>query len=259
MNTILPIYYQIEQTIKNRILNNELCPGDKIPSENQFAEEFKVSRMTVRQAISQLTQKGLLVSKRGYGTVVSNNKSLLNKLTLESTGFVDAIFYRVQKAKTKEVTINRIPPSKVVREKLQLDENENEVIQIKRVRFLGTTSFNYIINYLPLEIGLKINEEDLYKKSFSQILEEDIGIKFDEAYQTIQAAFADQEVGKKLGIPSGSPMLFVERVSYTKKRKPIVLSQISYRGDLFKYSIRFKKRFDDVKSKKANTWIQRIG
>lgn len=55
MNTILPIYCQIKQTIKNWIIHKEFYPGEKIPSENELAEKFSVSRLTVRQALSQLT------------------------------------------------------------------------------------------------------------------------------------------------------------------------------------------------------------
>ena len=65
MSTLLPIYYQIKQTIKNWILNKEFNPGEKIPSENELAKKFNVSRLTARQAISQLVQEGFLISKRG--------------------------------------------------------------------------------------------------------------------------------------------------------------------------------------------------
>jgi GntR family transcriptional regulator len=259
MNTLLPIYYQIGQTIKNWIADKEYAPGDKIPSENELAQEFKVSRLTVRQAISQLIREGLLVSRRGYGTTVSDNKSLLNNLTLESIGFVDAIFYQAQKAKTRSAKITRISPSKLIREKLQLSAKDEEVIQIKRVRFQGGVSFNYITNYLPVDIGSKITEDALYKKAFSQILEEDLGIQFGEAFQTISSIFANHEVAEKLGIPSGSPMLFVERIMYTKRLKPVALSEISYRGDRFKYSIRFKKRFKESGEKAEKSWVHRIG
>lgn len=72
MHTLLPIYYQIKQTIKNWIISKEFCPGEKIPSENELAERFDVSRLTVRQAIGQLTQEGFLISKRGEGTFVTD-------------------------------------------------------------------------------------------------------------------------------------------------------------------------------------------
>ena len=251
MKTLLPVYYQIKHTIRNWILNKEFNPGEKIPSVDKLAKKFKVNHLTVRQAIDQLIQEGFLVSKRGSGTFVSNNETLINSLSIEITGFMDEIFYEVQKAKTKSVVISEIPAPKMVREKLSLVQEEETVLQIKRVRFLNKNSFNYVINYLPMEIGSKIIEEELYKKPLLQILEQDLSIQFSEAFQTIQASFADQEVSDKLGVPSGSPTLFVERIMYTKNHKPVELLQASYRGDLFQYIVRLK----NVREKNRNVWI----
>ena len=250
MATLLPVYYQIKQTIKNWIINKDFNPGEKIPSENELAEKFKVSRLTVRQAISQLVQEGFLISKRGEGTFVTNNESLISSFSLEFTGFMDDLFYQISKSKTKSVKINRMTVPKLVKEKLGLEDG-HEVVQIKRVRFLEDKSFAYTINYLPIEIGSKINEKDLFKKPLLQILEQDFGIQFNEALQTIEASFADKEVAEQLGITSGSPILFVERIMYTKKRRPVELVQSSYRGDLYKYIVRLK----NFKRKDGSVWI----
>lgn len=97
MNALLPVYYQIKQAIKHWIITKEFAPGEKIFSENELAEKFKVSRLTVRQAISQLIQEGFLVSKRGEGTFVTKNENLINSFNLEFSGFMDDLFYQVQK------------------------------------------------------------------------------------------------------------------------------------------------------------------
>ncbi len=168
---------------------------------------------------------------------------------------MDEIFYEIQKAKTVSVVINEIPATPVVRESLALFPAEKTVIQIKRVRLLREQSFNYAVNYLPVNIGSKIIEEDLYKKPLLQILEQDLKIQFTDSYQTIQASFADQEVSNQLNIPSGSPILFIERIIYTKKNKPVEILHASYRGDLFKYVVRLK----NVKGKNKNVWIHQSG
>jgi len=251
MSPLLPVYYQIEQTIKNWIINRDFNPGDRIPSENELAAKFGVNRLTVRQAISQLIRDGFLISKRGEGTFVTRDEDLINRFNLEFTGFIDDIFYQVQKAKTKTVTVNRMTAPKYVWENLQLHEKDEEIVKIERTRSMGGRSFNLVINYLPLEIGLKVSEKELFKKPLFQIMEQDLKIQFTEAFQTIQASFADREVAENLGISSGSPTLFLERIMYAKKRKPIVLSQISYRGDLFKYIVRLR----NVRRKGRSVWI----
>ena len=91
------------------------------------------------------------------------------------------------------------------------------------------------------------------KKPLLQIMEQDIGISFTEAFQTIEASFADQEVAEKLSVSPGSPILFVERIMYTKRRKPVELVQSSYRGDLYKYIVRLKT----VRRKKGSVWVHK--
>jgi len=84
-------------------------------------------------------------------------------------------------------------------------------------------------------------------------LEQDLNIRFTEAVQTVQASFADQEVAQKLEISSGLPILFVERIMYGKKHKPIEVFQSFYRGDLYKFIVRFR----NVKGKEGSKWIHR--
>jgi GntR family transcriptional regulator len=253
--TLLPAYYQIKQTIKNWILNKEFNAGEKIPSENELGEKFNVSRLTVRQAISQLVQEGFLTSKRGEGTFVTQNEDLIGSYSLEFTGFMDDLFYQISKSKTKSVKITRIPVPKMIKEKLELDNGGEEVIQIKRVRFLNDKPFNFTTNYLPIAIGKRITEKDLFRKPLLQIMEEDLGIQFTEAFQTIEASFADQEVSEQLGIVSGSPILLVERIMYSKKRKPVEVVQSSYRGDMYKYIVRLKS----IRRKNGSVWIHDSG
>lgn len=248
---LLPRYYQIKQVIKKWIINDEIGRGKKIPSENELASSFHVSRLTVRQALSQLIQEGFLTSRRGDGTYVTDNAKLLDSYNLEFSGFMDDLFYQISRSKTKSVEIKRKELSKPIREKLELPGKEKEIVQIKRVRFIDNRSFAHTVNYLPVEIGKKFTKKALMKKPLLQIMEQDFKILFTEAFQTIEASFADQSLAKKLEVPPGSPILFVERIMYTKRRKPVELVQSSYRGDLYKYIVRLKT----VRRKKESVWV----
>jgi len=149
--------------------------------------------------------------------------------------------------------LSKMVAPKSVKEKLQLETDDEEVVQVKRVRLLGGRPFTYTINYLPVEIGERLNERDLYRRRLLEILERDLKIEFTEAVQTIEASFADQEVAEKLEVASGSPILFVEKIMYSKQRKPVELYHSSYRGDLFKFIVRFHK----VKSRNGSQWVHR--
>ena len=121
-----------------------------------------------------------------------------------------------------------------------MDEEDREIVLIKRARFKEEKSFAFTMNYLPVGIGKNIAETDLYRKPLLKILEQDLGIRFTEAFQTIEASFANREVAERLEIPPGSPILFVERIMYTRKRRPVEVVQSSYRGDFYKYIVRLK-------------------
>jgi GntR family transcriptional regulator len=132
-----------------------------------------------------------------------------------------------------------------------LDEEDPEIVLIKRARFKEERSFAFTMNYLPVGIGKNIAKTDLYKKPLLKILEQDLGIRFSEAFQTIEASFANREVAEQLEIPTGSPILFVERIMYTTKRRPVEVVQSSYRGDFYKYIVRLK----NVKRKDGTAWL----
>jgi GntR family transcriptional regulator len=251
LKAVLPVYYQIMQTIKGWILTKELGPGEKLPSENELAKKFHVSRLTVRQAISQLVQQGLLYSSRGEKTLVTDNEQLVLSLGIEFHGPVDELLiHQMLKVKPKSVTISRIAPPRLVKEKLGLDNGTGEVIQIKRVIYLKDRLSKHTTSFLPVEIGSKIREKDLYKKTLLTILEQDLNIRFTEAVQTIEASFADQEVAQALEIASGSPMLLVQRVMFDADRKPVELYSSLLRGDVYKFMLRLK----NVETKDGRKW-----
>jgi len=250
MSQLLPIYHQIRNKIQEWIVSKEYNLGEQIPSETELAKMFSVTRMTVRQAISLLIQEGLLYRKRGAGTFVTNDPKLVGRLGLDFTGFMDELFYQVSKSKTVTAKIEKIKTPKTVKEKLKTEDEE--IFKVERVRTLNGRIFAFTINYLPIIVGSKITEKMLFEKPLLKILEVDLGIEFDEAFQTIEASFSDPYVSEQLKVPSGSPVLFVERIMYDKKKKPFELVQTSYRGDIYKYVVRLK--LDNQTDKKR--WVQ---
>lgn len=251
MNPLLPLYYQIKEEIRSWIASGKILPAQPLPSENELAKQFKVSRLTVREAISHLVQEGLLIRKRGQGTFVTEDEKILQSLSLESYSFLDEIYYQVQKLKTKSVLIDEVIPSETIKKTLQLPASTKTVMRIRRVRYLGDKECSYIINYIPKEIGSKLKEKDLLSKPMLQVLQQDFGLEFSEAFQTLSAYFADKEIADALIIPLGSPILHIERVMYVNNHKPIEVVDMACRGDLVKYVMRFK----NVRNRQENIWI----
>lgn len=254
MEPILPVYHQIRRTIKHWILDKHYCPNDKIPPEHDLASQFEVNRMTIRQALSSLVDEGLLIRKRGEGTFVTQNEKLIQEMSLKHISMTNELLVPLMKSITLTVEKTKIEPSLLVREKLELKKSDRHVIRIKRDRLVPEGFRAFTVNYLPLEIGDQVHEEDLMKKPLLKIIEDDLKINFIEAFQTIEASFADEETAQHLGILPGNSVLLTERIMYAEKGRPVELVNTIYEAGLYKGCIRLKK----VKRGSSFDWICQI-
>jgi GntR family transcriptional regulator len=241
MEPFLPIYQQIRRTVKFWILDKDYNPNDKIPPELELAKQFDVNRMTIRQALSPLVEEGLLIRKRGEGTFVTTDEELIQGMSLKHIGMTNELLLPLMKSKTLTVEKKELEPSHLVREKLELDEDVHHVVRIKRDRLVTEGFRAFTINYLPLEIGRKLGEDELLKKPLLKIMEDDLKINFIEAFQTIEVSFADEETATHLGIHPGVPTLLTERIMYTEKGKPVELVHTIYEANQYKCCLQLKK------------------
>jgi len=193
MEPVLPVYHQIRRTIKYWILDQRYCSNDKIPPEHELANQFNVNRMTIRQALSSLVDEGLLIRKRGEGTFVTHNEELVQGMSLKHVNMTNVLFLPLMKSKTLTVFKTEIEPTPLIRKKLELDEDEHLVVMIKRDRLVPEGFRAFTVNFLPLEIGRLLHEEELLKRPLLKIMEDDLKINFIEAYETIEASYADEE------------------------------------------------------------------
>jgi GntR family transcriptional regulator len=115
------------------------------------------------------------------------------------------------------------------------------VVMIKRDRLVPEGFRAFTINYLPLELGRRLHEEELLKRPLLKIMEDDLKIDFFEAYETIEASFADEETAAHLGIAPGVPTLVTERIMYAEKGKPVELVNTIYDANLYKCCLHLKR------------------
>jgi GntR family transcriptional regulator len=234
----IPLYYQLETILRRKIVNGELLPGAALPSEDALASEYGISRITVRQALSLLEQDDLIVRQRGRGTFVSENPPLID--SPKFSGSVEDMLGMGIKTKVKVLSMGRIDPPEGVRRLLGLDEGK-EVVRIEKVRLVDKSPFSYLINYLPLEYGGKIESADLTTKPLLMILEEELGLKADEAVQSIEATTADAEVARLLEVWIGAPLLKVERTVFDTAGGPIEHVSVLYRADKYKFTVKLRR------------------
>ncbi|ASB91529.1 GntR family transcriptional regulator [Bacillus sonorensis] len=234
----IPIYYQIETEIKKLAETNDLKPGDLIPSEREFAEKYEVSRMTVRQAVNNLVNEGILVRQRGKGTFIAKPKI---EQTLQGlTSFSEDMKSRGMTPGTKMLGFRTIPCDQRTASKLEIPEGSS-VYEVKRIRLADEIPMAYEISYLPVDLinGLT---EDIMNASLYDYVENTLSLTIDQATQTLEPSIAQQAESVPLDIEEGAPVLLIERCSYLTDGRPFELVKSVYRGDRYKFVIDMKRK-----------------
>jgi GntR family transcriptional regulator len=243
----IPLYYQIETILRRKILSGEFQPQAPMPTEDALAQSFDVSRITIRQALGLLEKDGLVVRQRGKGTFVSEGVKAYESAKL--TGSMEDLILMGVQTSTKILEFSWIESPQSVKDRLGLGE-ASQVLRIEKIRLVEKEPFSYVINYLPQKIGQKIKAEDLTAKPLLMILEENLGIRPDEADQTIEATIADAHVAPLLDIRVGDPLLKVERTVFDVKKRPVECVFVLYRADKYFFNVKLKR----TRSKNSIGW-----
>ncbi len=235
----VPLYFQLEQIIKSKILMGELLAGEQIPTEKELCKTYQVSTITARQAVLNLVNEGLIVRRQGKGSFIREGlKDIKNIRTLQLRGDInDIIPEGLETQKVKVLDIRKVLSPKKVANLLNIEEGQ-EVIRIRRTRSDHGIPVSYIKNFIPLEIGEKIKKEDLCIYPMMGILRNRLKIPLTGGMQYVEAIIADYDIASALSISISSPILYLETIIFERQKKPVEFVQTFYRPDQFRYSVK---------------------
>ena len=235
----LPLYARVEATLTEEITGGQLPEGSQLPSEESLIRRFAVSRTTIRQAIQNLTNRGLVEIRRGKGTFVTRPK-IVQELTA-LTGFVEDMHAAGRRPTARLLEKKVVVASEAVARHLALREG-SQVVRIRRVRLADGNTVSFDETYLPRAIGEKIMSDDLEAEPIFSLLEEKYSIPLVEAEYRLEAIAANGVVARALGVRVGSPVFFIERTSYGAGHEPIDYGRLYYRGDQVSFVTRLNRR-----------------
>ncbi|MFC1535472.1 GntR family transcriptional regulator [Thermodesulfobacteriota bacterium] len=255
-NKGIPIYHQIATVLKGKILQGQFEPGDTLPSENELAKTYKVSRVTVRQALDTLEKEKFIYRQRGRGTFVSDEAISLEPFHLNGSLEIEDIIPNGLKSTVKITNFSFTSVYKKVTDALGLPKGE-KVLRIDKIRSVKDKPFSYAQIYTPPEIGAKINRETAGHRRVMDVLEEDLKMDLAEAtaIQRLGAIVADSYIAPLLNVSVGDPLLYTERTIYDSKGKPIGHVLLHYRADRYAYKVHLSRRKKD-KATKGNWKIE---
>lgn len=235
----VPLHAQLEKVLLQNIRDGEFLAGAKIPTEDELAARFAVSRTTVRTAVQALIAKGLIEIRRGKGTFVIE-PSITQELTA-LTGFVEDMQALGKQPTARVVDRRLVAASETVARQLALQRGAT-VARIQRVRLADGMPLSFDETYLPQELGEKIMADDLENQPIFTLLERKYSTPLLEAEYRLAAVASHGTVARALGIDAGSPIFLIERTTFSDHRRPIDYERLYYRGDHIRFVTRLMRR-----------------
>jgi DNA-binding GntR family transcriptional regulator len=227
----VPLYFQVAQQIEHAINAGDLAPGDRLDNEISLAEQIGLSRPTMRRAIQELVDKGLLVRKRGVGTQVVHGQVTR---PVELTSLFDDLTTHHQTPTTVVLTNEVIPASDEVGVRLAIPPG-SQVLHLRRLRYAHGEPLAIMENFLPEDL-ISLGEMDLAARGMYQLMRTK-GVNIRVAKQRIGARTGTPEECSLLGEKRGSPVLTMERAAHDDSGRPVEWGRHCYRASQYSFEV----------------------
>ncbi len=234
-NSAIPLYIQAEELLRKIILIPEYQQGKLLPNEVQMSSELGISRNTLRQAINKLVFEGLILRKKGVGTIVTkpvdskanNWKSFSQEMKSKGISIINY-----------DINFKWLVPNDEILQFFGLDTG-TEVLKMERLRGKDTGPFVFFISYFHPRIGFTGKED--FERPLYDIMQQDYSVTVKLSQEEITATAANKDMANKLELNEGDPILKRKRFVYDPGRRPVEFNIGYYRADSFVYTVESEK------------------
>lgn len=228
-NNPIPLYHQAAQALEEAISDHRLDSASKLPNEVDLARQLGISRPTMRAAIQELVNKGLVVRRRGLGTMVARAP-----LTRPSalTSLYDDLKNSGKTPKTEVLAFDAVRCSPEAEAFLQVDSEMN-ALTFDRLRLADSTPVALMHNAIRADL-LDVKGEDLYQHGLYDLFRRN-GVTPHSATQRVGATIANTKEAKLLKIKRGDPLLTAIRFTYDVKGNPIEYGSHRYPAESYTF------------------------
>lgn len=238
----VPLYSQLKNIIIEKIENGQYPPDSKIPSEQELCELYGISRPTVRQAVSELTNNGYLYKEKGKGTFVSKPKSSINVKSY--TGFTDSILDNEPTSEREIISIETFPSRDLKKLEEIFSIGYNQVIDFAQINFKSKSNNDVIClntSYIPLNLFPNIIEDIRNKKPSYDILRGKYPLLPAKTKSTLEVIYTDQYEAQHLMVQPGQALFKISNIIFSKSGQVVEYVESKYSAD------KCKLAFENVK------------
>lgn len=229
-----PLYDRLVDILRDQIVN-AMKPNDLLPSERELTERYGVSRTTVRLALQELENLGLVYRRHGKGTFVTNNAGKTTNLS-QTYSFTEQMRKLGREPSTKVIDFAKVGASRYCASRMNLREGD-PIYVVKRLRLADGVPMMVEQTHLPVCCFMSLTAADLEGRALYDVIENSYHEKVRVAEEEFFASIVRPEDAHLLGIKEGSPVLDLVRVTYNDRNEVIEFTPSVARADQFKYKI----------------------
>ncbi len=234
--SFVPLHIQSEELLRKIIKSSQYENGKLLPNEVALAKQLGISRTTLRLAINKLVYEGLLTRKKGVGTKVNN--SVVSSKSVNWLSFSQEMAARKITIKNFEFKVSWVKPEESIANFFEINKDK-EILKLEKLRGKEDGPFVYFVSYFHPRIG--ITEKEAFKRPLYEILENDYLTIATLSKEEITAKAADKFIAGKLGIDTGSPVLFRKRFVFDQGERPIEYNLGFYKANSFIYTVESRR------------------
>lgn len=208
---MLPVYIRIRDILLEKISSGEFKIGDKLPSERELSETYKISRMTGRNVLTQLVDLGYAYRLKGKGTFVKFPN--IERDFVKLSGFSQMLESKGIKPSNKIVESEIIVADNKIASLLETSIG-TEVYKIVRIRYGNKIELALEYSYLPVSLFENLLQYDFEKDSLYKVIEENYNYKLKYSKQWIKITTLNANESKLLNVNKNTPAFLLESISY---------------------------------------------
>jgi GntR family transcriptional regulator len=223
---------QVYLILRDRILSGALGFGAKLPTENELAEYYAVSRVTVRRALGELARERFIEWRSSAGTRVIYRAA---PVVADIAGVLANIAEMGRRTAVKLLSFDYVPAAGAVAQALRVDADTLLQRSI-RVRAVDCVPLSYLTTNVPESVAVTFTRQELAARPLLELLER-AGVKVEHARQRISAGLATPEVANALEVRAGSPLIELVRVVFDQSGRAVEHLHALYRPDRYAFEM----------------------